>query len=210
MVNVQSHLKLWIADDGVNVYSRATALVGTDSRLDLRRSAVTIDNYTTADIYLPYESVSGTQNWVVLGSQDPTTANGYVGGFVDQPVVTVPLIDGTSASVNFYDNTVDNGGSPPGGADNLVLGVTNFTTDLAPVSAEAYFDPTGSIGYATVVMDATSPTTINDFGHGSLEIGATNATNAQRAVDLALDHGSSRRASICRDRWSRRGDRDHR
>ena len=184
MVNVQNHLKLWIADDGVNVY-KGDALVGTifDS------SAVTIDNYTTADIYLPYESVSGTQNWVVLGSQDPTTANGNVGGFVDQPVVTVPLIDGTSASVNFYDNTVDNGGSPPGGADNLVLGVTNFTTDLAPVSAEAYYDPTGSIGYTTVVMDATSPTAINDYGHGSLEIGATNATtlNAQSTSHLIMD-----------------------
>ena len=48
--------------------------------------AFTVDNYTTADIYLPYESVTGTQNWVVLGSQDPTAANGYVGGFVDQPV----------------------------------------------------------------------------------------------------------------------------
>ena len=193
LVNAQSHLKLWLADDGVNVYSynysrnggATSTLVGTI----FDASAVTIDNYTTADIYLPYESVTGTQNWVVLGSQDPTAANGYVGGFVDQPVVSVPLINGTSASVNFYDNTVDTGGSPPGGPDNLVLGVTNFTTDLAPTTVEAYWDPQGSIGYATVIMDATSPTTINDFGHGSLEIGATNATNlnAQSTSHLIMD-----------------------
>ena len=55
----------------------------------------------------------------------------------------MPLINGTSASVNFYDNTVDTGGSPPGGPDNLVLGVTNFTTDLAPTTVEAYWDPHG-------------------------------------------------------------------
>ena len=38
-------------------------------------------------------------------------------------------------------------------------------------------------------MDATSPTTINDFGHGSLEIGATNATNlnAQSTSHLIMD-----------------------
>ena len=83
-VNVQSHLKLWVADDGVNVYKGsvcATAILSARSSIP---RLVTIDNYTTADIYLPYESVTGTQNWVVLGSQDPTAANGHVGGFDDR------------------------------------------------------------------------------------------------------------------------------
>ena len=42
------------------------------------------------------------QDYVVLGSQQ----------FIDQPVVTQ-----TNASVNFFDNHADNGGSPPGGPD---------------------------------------------------------------------------------------------
>ena len=46
-----------------------------------------------ADIYLPYESIPGTQDWVVLGSQANPSSIGYV-GFVDQPVVTVPLTTG--------------------------------------------------------------------------------------------------------------------
>ena len=32
-----------------------------------------------------------------------------------------------NAVVNFYDNNADNGGSPPGGEDDIVLGFTNFT-----------------------------------------------------------------------------------
>ena len=187
-VNVQSHLKLWVADDGVNIYKGSVApgnIVGTI----FNSSQVVIDNYTTADIYLPYESVKGTQNWVVLGSEDPTIANGHVGGFNDTPVVSVPLLNGTAANVNFYDNTVDTGGSPPGGADNLVLGFTNFTADLAPVSTVAFYDPQGTIGYTTVAIDATTTTTITDFGHGTFEIGATNATNlyAQSTAGLIMD-----------------------
>ena len=107
LVNVQNHLKLWIADDGVNVYK------GDAGRHDLRLVGGHHRQLHDGG-YLPaVRERSGTRNWVVLGSQDPTTANGNVGGFVDQPVVTVPLIDGTSASVNFYDNTVDNGGRLP-------------------------------------------------------------------------------------------------
>ncbi len=156
--------------------------------------AFTIDNYTTGNIYLPYQSVDaakdggGLHNYVILGSEDPYT-NGGVGGFVFQPVYTV--LNGT---VNFYDNTTDTGGSPPGGPDNLVLGVTNFTADLNPVSAGGYLDPTGFIGYTTVFVDSTTQTsppssTINDYGAGSLEIGATNVSilNAASTSHLIMD-----------------------
>ena len=51
-VNVQSHLKLWLADEGVNVYDHTgTLLLG--SIFDAPQ--FTIDNYTTVDIYLPFE-----------------------------------------------------------------------------------------------------------------------------------------------------------
>jgi len=215
-VNVQSHLKLWLADEGVNVYKttytdggKGVAPTTTNTLVGTIFDApqVVIDNYTTVDIYLPNESVKSPnpqgdpalQNWVVLGSQQPTTANGFVGGFIDQPIVTVPLTTGPGlppgivgslfAEVNFFDNTVDNGGSPPGGADNLVLGFTNFTADLAPLSSIALHDPTGSIGNTTVTIDATSPTAIFDWGHGSFEIGATNAVVlfAQNTSHLIMD-----------------------
>jgi hypothetical protein len=176
-VQVTNHLKWWVANDGVNVYQGSVGgsnLVGTI----FDASQVVIDNYTTVDIYLPFESIKGTQNWVVLGSQQPNQGDAYVGGFIDNPVASVPVLAQTQAVVNFYDNTVDTGGSPPGGADNLVLGFTNFTADLAPANTGvAFFDPTGSIGYTTVYLTAGQTTTINDFGTGSLEIGATNATN---------------------------------
>ena len=101
------------------------------------------------------------------------------------------MLNGT---VNFYDNTVDTGGSPPGGPDNLVLGVTNFTADLNPVSAGGYLDPTGFIGYTTVFVNSTTQTsppssTINDYGAGSLEIGATNVSilNAASTSHLIMD-----------------------
>lgn len=193
-VNVQSHLKLWLADEGVNVYDHTgTLLLG--SIFDAPQ--FTIDNYTTVDIYLPFESIGG-QDWVVLGSQANPSAKGYV-GFVDTPVVTVPLTTGLGfppaivgplyAELNFYDNTLDTGGSPPGGADDLVLGFTNFTADLAPQSAQAFFDPTATIGYVSVAIDATAPTAIWDHGKGSLEIGATDASVliAQSTSHLIMD-----------------------
>ena len=93
----------------------------------------------------------------------------------------------TNASVNFFDNHADNGGSPPGGADNLVLGDTNFTDLLLPIATAA--NP-AAIGVTTVFIDATSVTTvINDFGAGNFEIGATNATNlnAQSTAHLVMD-----------------------
>ena len=100
-------------------------------------------------------------------------------GFDFEPVPTVQ-----NAVVNFFDNNAreDNGGSPPGGETNLVLGFTNFTGTLAPVD----------IGVTSILID-TRPldfsATINDFGTGSLEIGATNATNlnAQSTAHLIMD-----------------------
>ena len=69
-----------------------------------------------------------SQNWVILGS-DTFESN--------------PLSNSTNASVNFFDNNADNGGSPPGGEDNLVLGHTNFTAVLT----------TADIGVSTVTID---------------------------------------------------------
>jgi len=88
----------------------------------------------------------------------------------------------TAASVKFYDNTADTGGLWPGGPSDLVLGYTQFTGNLT----------TANIGQDTVIVDATTAstgTTINDVGAGSLEIGATNAVflNAQSTSHLIMD-----------------------
>jgi hypothetical protein len=155
----------------------------------------TVDNYSTVDIVLPTESfgvpelfgsqggfentTDVTQNYVILGGQDPIK-NGP--GFIDTPVVTVQ-----NPTVNFFDNHADNGGSPLGGVDDLVLGFTNFTAPIGdPFSDIAY------IGVPSVVIDVNPldfSTTINDFGAGSLEIGATNVTNlnAQSTSHLIMD-----------------------
>ena len=178
-------LKWWVSDDGATY---GTEPVDEDERLLAQPNGnvvggtifvspvVEIFNYTNVDIYLPYESAvinsdgDSIQNWVVLGSDH----------FTDQPVPTV-----TNASVNFYDNTDDTGGSDPGGADNLVLGHTNFTDTLAPAD----------IGHTTVEIDGISAppddpsgasTTINFFGHGTFEIGATNASVLQAASSAHL------------------------
>src|SRR5208282_5047998 len=124
---------------------------------------------------------------VILGASLLTAGIGQA-SFVDQPVVTV-----TNASLNFFDNHADNGGSPPGGPSNLVLGDTSFTDTV-------FFTPTAllpaAIGITSVAIDATTSstagiatTTINDFGAGSFEIGATNATNlnAQSTSHLIQD-----------------------
>ena len=190
----------------VDVWQQVTTPAVTFTALNV--PVFTVDNYTTTDIYLPYESVTtytvtsgdprhpttttfADQNYVILGSQDPwTNPIGPEPGFNVQPLVT------GQAFVNFYDNTTDTGGSPPGGPDNLVLGWTNFTADLAPFNANipdsphGWFDPTAAIGITTVNVDSTTvATTINDFGTGTLEIGATNATNlnAQSTAGLFMD-----------------------
>jgi hypothetical protein len=179
IINTANTLVLFVSDDGVT-------LRGPDLPDDTDGPSVgtamfvpelSIQNYSTVNIVLPTESVGfgkDTQDYVILGGQDPITAGP---GFDIEPVVTVQ-----NATVNFFDNNADNGGSPPGGEDNLVLGFTNFTATLAPVD----------IGVASVVID-THPidfsATINDFGTGSLEIGATNVTNlnAQSTSHLIMD-----------------------
>ena len=214
-VQATDHLKVWVSDDGATLQNLApetgiittvtetvsiqtgpsttvaitqTVAITTPGTAATTSSALnvpvfTIDNYTTSDIYLPYESVAtemvtnqlvttfvDPQNYVVLGSTD----------FVDQPVVSVPILGATAASLNFYDNTTDTGGSPPGGPDDLVLGHTNFFGLLT----------SANIGVTTVFLDATAATTtINDFGAGTFEIGATDATNlnAQSTSHLIMD-----------------------
>ncbi len=206
-VQATDHLKVWVSDDGATITNFAaqggtttivtetvatqtgpsttvaitqTVAITTGGTAATTSSALnvpvfTIDNYTTSDIYLPYESIktaggSDYQNYVVLGSTD----------FVDQPVVSVPILGATAASLNFYDNQTDTGGSSPGGPDGLVLGHTNFTATLTAAD----------IGITTVFLDATAATTtINDFGAGTFEIGATDATNlnAQSTSHLIMD-----------------------
>ena len=101
-----------MSDDGVtNLFHNA----GTGTALYV--PDLTIANYTTTDIYLPYESVgSGHERSGLRHSRrrDPWHARHH--GFNDIPVITA------NASVNFYDNTGDMGGSLPGGPDDLVLG----------------------------------------------------------------------------------------
>jgi hypothetical protein len=192
-------LVLFVSDDGVNIPrdpppapggGEGNITVGTASYVP----ELTIDNYSTVDIVLPVESVGTqtvffddhapvtvpTQNYVILGAQDPLAAPGGLlngPGFIDTPIVTVQ-----NAVVNFYDNNADNGGSPPGGEDDLVLGFTNFTGTLSPTYIGVV-----SVQIDTVPLDFA--TTINDFSTGSLEIGATNVTNlnAQSTSHLIMD-----------------------
>ncbi len=205
------HIKIWVSDDGNTIQNQAVGTATTYTAVETIATATgpsttvaitqvvtittpgaaaatssysnvktfTVDNYTTTDIYLPYESVGkGTitagstdvQDYVVLGSA----------AFVDQPIVSVPILGAVAATVNFYDNQTDTGGSPPGGPDGLVLGHTNFLATLA----------SADIGITTVFVDATTATTtINDFGAGTFEIGATDATNlnAQSTSHLIMD-----------------------
>ena len=143
---------------------------------------------------------NSVQNYVILGAS--LIAGQSDASFIDAPVQSV-----TNASVNFFDNHADNGGSPPGGPDNLVLGDTNFTDLLLPTTELPFdFGDTGNfpaaIGVTSVKIDGTTAgdgvganlpnkasTTINMFGAGSLEIGATNATNlnAQSSAHLIMD-----------------------
>ena len=143
---------------------------------------LTIENYQNVDIVLPSE-LAKDGNDVGLG----TTM-----------FVVAPSDAELTTTVNFYDNTADTGGSPPGSEDNLYLGGTQTygydtygSKDLFPGYIDHPVSGTDAeaalIGYATVVIDvnlgyATPPEAIiNDFGTGRFEIGATNATeiNAQ-------------------------------
>ena len=112
---------------------------------------VIIDNYTTVNIVLPWESPttvkSDPQNFVILGSTQ----------FIDQPVVTQ-----TNASVNFFDNHADNGGSPPGGADNLVLGDTNFTDLLLPIATAGIRPPSASRPFSSMRPRSTRTSTTSE------------------------------------------------
>jgi hypothetical protein len=163
-------LILYVSDDGVCLGNGVTAL---------NIPNVTIENYATTDIYLPFEGITGDvngyggtaqPNFVILGSGST--------GFID---AIAPQL--TNVTLNFHDNTADTGGSDPGGPDNLILGNTNFTQCLT----------TDNIGVASVIFDTIAPhhvtATINDFGAGSFEIGATNATNinAQSTSHLIMD-----------------------
>jgi hypothetical protein len=145
-------LDLWFSDDGITLDNTEDDDTGTAFVVP----TLTIDNYTTVNIFLPFESQHDggpkDQNWVVLGST----------GFFDTPIVTA-----LSASVNFFDNKADTGGSDPF-ADNLVLGHTNFTATLSPAD----------IGVTTVLIDVANgiDPTIIDNGAGTFEIGATNAS----------------------------------
>jgi hypothetical protein len=187
IVNIADTLILFVSDDGAYIINNPTdqgaALVGTA----LYVPQLVIDNYSTVDIVLPFES-SGTypgwppggnvQNYVILGAEIPT---------VNQPGFDVtPVVTEGSATVNFFDNHADQGGSPPGGPDDLVLGYTNFTGTLDPFGIPSFIGIT-SVSIDTVALDFA--TTINDYGAGSLEIGATNVTNlnAQSTSHLIMD-----------------------
>ncbi len=191
-VTVTDTLRYYVSDGGVsyNVSSDNSAVItnqgpnpdvgGSFTLSDTPH--VQIANYTTADFFLPYESLpvstssggsdpgSPYHNYVVLGSTS----------FSDTPVVVAD--NGGSvlnASLNFYDNQTDTGGSDPGGPDNLVLGHTNFAYNPSQSSSGLGI---ADIGVDTVNIDANTVTTTNaDYGAGSFEIGATNASILEAA-----------------------------
>jgi hypothetical protein len=139
-----------------------------------------VDNYTTVDIWLPFENINGDPHDVGLGTTK----------FIDQPVVTA-----FPATVTFHDNTADTGGSPPGGPDDLFLGETQTYDHL--LSSNPFLGTfaveTGLIGHATVIVDSSLPpplpTTITDLGAGRFEIGATDVFNllAASTSHLVMD-----------------------
>ena len=194
-VNFANTLVMFVGDEGVNLPRNPPPNSPGEGNVTFGTAMYvpefTVDNYSTVDIVLPTESVgiawttehgivTRVQNFTILGGQDPLAAPGGIlngPGFNINPVVTVQ-----NAVVNFYDNNADNGGSPPGGEDNLVLGFTNATGVLTP----SYIG-VPSVSIDTLPLDFT--TTINDFSTGSLEIGATNVTNlnAQSTSHLIMD-----------------------
>jgi hypothetical protein len=184
-VNTTDQLILFVSDDGCDLSYTHTFGEGDDRHtITWSGSALyvpffNIENYTTIDIVIPTESVgfptdiftnfshythfTDVQDYVILGGTDPLALGAP--GFDISPIPSAQ-----AAVVNFFDNNADNGGSPPGGEDDLVLGFTNFTASLNPT----YIGVT-SVSIDTIPSDYSS--TINDFSTGSLEIGATNVTN---------------------------------
>jgi hypothetical protein len=181
-VNTTDTLKYYVSDDGVTVRpgeqleGLPAIVLGTNTFTLSDTPVVQILNYTNVDFYLPFESLlpsaSSTStdpgsiyhNWVVLGSES----------FTDAPVV-LSFANGQfqHASLNFFDNANDTGGSDPGGPDNLALGDTNFVSNPGELHLSS-----ASIGVDTVIVDANSiTTTITDFGAGVFEIGATDASS---------------------------------
>jgi len=71
-VNTTDHLKVWVADDGItNDFS------GTNTATIFYTPQFAVDNYTTTDLYLPYESnnpAPNVQDYLVLGGAAPTIA----------------------------------------------------------------------------------------------------------------------------------------
>ena len=196
-VTVTDTLRYYISDDGVDyVYKpdgQELSYKYSKTLFTLSDTPVVqIANYTTVDFFLPYESLPYSHSSTPIGvvsasdpSSDPGSpfANYVVLGstyFSDTPVVVADA-NGQSlnASLNFYDNQTDTGGSDPGGPDNLVLGHTNFAYNPGQNPAGLQI---ADIGHTTVNIDAnTVMTSINDYGAGSFEIGATNANVLEAA-----------------------------
>jgi len=186
-VNTTDTLRYYVSDDGVTVHPTITpgsSMGGTNSFTASDTPVVQILNYTNVDFFLPYESLQPSHgsgnasskadpgsiyaNWVILGSTS----------FTDTPVV-LSYANGAfqNATLNFYDNTTDTGGSDPGGPSDLALGKTNLV--INPGQSALGID---SIGVDTVQVDANAiTTTISDFGKGLFEIGATDATTINAA-----------------------------
>ena len=108
-------------------------------------------------------------NYTVTDLLLPTNGSTVFGSagvlFIDTPVASA-----TGAAVNISDN---GSGTP----DALCLGNVNSSFDVA------------NVGVATVEINALTPTTITDNGHGLFLIGGTNVTNlnAQSTSDLFMD-----------------------
>jgi hypothetical protein len=165
LVSTADHLIVYVSDGG---------FPGNESGYNVPVFAV--DNYTTVDIWLPFEGGDPSSFAVGLGTTK----------FIDQPVVTA-----FPATVTFHDNTADTGGSPPGRPDNLYLG-HNQSYDI-PGFFASLPDQAALIGHATVIVDSSLPpplpTTITDLGAGRFEIGATDVFNlfAASTSHLVMD-----------------------
>ena len=143
---------------GFNFTITQGPLINTTSMLDVwvgdsgaaGPAKVSIDNYTTTNVYMPHDG-----GITKLG----TTS------FTDTPVFTV-----TDATLNFNDNTADTGGAGAGTPDTLKLG--NVYGGTGGAINGVFTD----IGTTSVFLDASLPTTINDFGTGIFEIGGNDAS----------------------------------
>jgi hypothetical protein len=143
---------------------------------------LTITNYQNVDIVLPSEYGEAPQ-LELLGNQVTPVVGDDV-GLGTSAFIVVPSDTELNTTVNFYDNTADTGGSPPGSEDNLYLGYTQtYNAESGSPYLGSYAAEANLIGKASVVVEvnldfATPPTsTINDWGTGRFEIGATDVTN---------------------------------